>query len=245
MTKVLITAPLRQEVKIFKEFQEGLDNLVIPEGVQVDRFFVVNDDKPIIPLIHDAEHIEINTGDRYSKTPTTHIWLTNNLAKMSTLRNATIERALEGSYDYWWSIDTDIVVHPETLQYLLDADKDIVSEIFWTQVKPSGGWWVNAWMFDQCDFDGHLKQWATPGLYQVGMTGACTLVKRKVLEAGVNYSPIPNIRKVLYGEDRWFCIRAACHNFELWLDTHCPAEHLYREEEYRKWMRKKKNGNSR
>ena len=34
----------------------------------------------------------------------------------------------------------------------------------------------------------------------MGMTGACTLVKRKVFEAGVDYTPIPNIRKALRGE---------------------------------------------
>ena len=242
--KVLITAPLRQEKKIFVEFQESLDRLRVPDGVEVDRFFVVNDDPGIIPEIHGADYIEMNTRDRYRKNEQTHIWTADNLNKMPQLRNATIQRALDGGYDYWWSVDTDLVLHPDTLAYLLEADKDIVSEIFWTKTS-GGGWWVNAWMYDQCDFDGQLKAWATPGLYQVGMTGACTLVKRKVLEAGVNYSAIPNIRKVLFGEDRWFCIRAACHGFELWVDTHCPAEHLYRNSEYIKYMRSKKHGNDR
>ena len=41
--KVLIAAPLRQEVKIFREYQAGLDRLIVPEGVTVDRYFVVND----------------------------------------------------------------------------------------------------------------------------------------------------------------------------------------------------------
>ena len=45
--KVLITAPLRQDKKIFIEFQEGLDRLNIPKNVEVDRFFVVNDDPDI------------------------------------------------------------------------------------------------------------------------------------------------------------------------------------------------------
>ena len=71
------------------------------------------------------------------------------------------------------------------------------------------------------------------------MTGACTLVKRKVLEAGVNYSHIPNIRDALFGEDRHFCVRAAVHGFELWVDTHVPATHLYTETEYQKYMNTK------
>ena len=43
MKRVLIAAPLRQKVEIFREYQKGLDNLIIPDGVSVDRFFVVND----------------------------------------------------------------------------------------------------------------------------------------------------------------------------------------------------------
>ena len=74
------------------------------------------------------------------------------------------------------------------------------------------------------------------------MTGAWTLVKRKVLTAGVNYSHIPNIQKALFGEDRHFCVRAAVHGFELWVDTHYPARHLYTEAEYIRYMKDKQNG---
>ena len=67
------------------------------------------------------------------------------------------------------------------------------------------------------------------------MTGALTLVKRGVFEAGVGYAPIPNIRRALVGEDRHFSVRAACAGFRMYLDTHCPATHLYTEEEYQKF----------
>ena len=69
-------------------------------------------------------------------------------------------------------------------------------------------------------------------VFALGMTGACTLVKRKVFEAGVDYTQIPNVRKSLRGEDRHFCVRAACAGFEMWVDTHCPAVHLYTREEF-------------
>lgn len=233
--RVLITAPLKQSRKIFAEYQEGLDRLFIPEGVTVDRFYVVNDCPEIIPDIR-GEYIVVDTGDFYNNNGVGHYWTGDNLTKMHTLRNATIKRALDGGYDYWWSIDTDIVVHPMTLQALLDADKDIVSEIFWTQSE-NGGWWCNAWMHDQSA--GMLPEWHTPGLYRCGMTGALTLAKRRVLEAGVDYTAIPCIRKALWGEDRHFSIRAACLGFEMWVDTHYPANHLYTEAVYRDYMRKK------
>ena len=228
--RVLIAAPLKQEPKIFREYQNALDRLIIPNGVTVDRFFVVNDCDEVIPEIRNAEYIVINTGDRYDKAVNDHIWTSDNLDKMPRLRNACIQRVRYGLYDYLFSIDTDLVLQPETLETLLDADKDIVSEIFWTNG------WCNAWMHDQSA--GMKAEWSTPGLYRVGMTGACTLMKAEVFDAGVDYSPIPNI-KSLWGEDRFFCIRAACHGFEMWVDSHFPAEHLFTEQHYQDFMRRR------
>lgn len=224
---VLITAPLKQARHIFNAYQDALDRLVIPSGVTVDRFYVVNDCNEIVGDILGDYEIA-NTGDLYEKTAGDHIWTHANLTKMHGLRNRTVKRMLEGGYDYWWSIDTDVVVQPETLTALLDADKDIVSEIFWTNG------WCNAWMADQAA--GMPDEWKKPGLYRCGMTGACTLVKRAVFEAGVDYSPIPNIIKALWGEDRHFCVRAACAGFGLWVDTHFPATHLYTEADYQRYM---------
>lgn len=223
--RILIAAPLRQDTDIFLAYQKSLDDLIIPDGVQVDRFFVVNDCPEAVPLIK-GEYRVLNSGDIYTKTENDHIWTPYNLAKMSVLRNACIEKAL--GYDYMFSVDTDLILHPETLKTLIEADKDIVSEIFFTNN------WCNAWMYDQ--YSDIKAEWYKPGLYQVGMTGACTLMKTKVFKAGVNYSSIPNL--TIRGEDRFFCIRAACAGFELWVDTHYPATHLYTRAEFEKWRSK-------
>ena len=237
MKRILITAPLRQEADIYLEYQKGLDALEIPEGYAVSRFFVVNDCPEILPYIQNAETCVMNTGETYEKTVNDHLWTLDLMRKMSELRNRTIEEMLAYGFDYWLSIDTDIVVEPRTLKTLLEADRDIVSEIFWTKA-PNGREWCNAWMADQSA--GMPEEWRTPGLYRCGMTGALTLVKRRVFEAGVDYTPIPNIRTALKGEDRHFCVRAACAGFEMWIDSHCPATHLYTREEYNKYMARRR-----
>ena len=202
----------------------------MPDGVTVDRYFVINDCPEVIPDVRGG-YIVMDTGDVYEKGDNDHIWTSANLDKMPILRNAAIRRTLEGGYDYLFSVDTDLVLHPETLVTLLEADKDIVSEIFYTNG------WCNAWHWDQ--YSAPLDEWRTPGLYPVGMTGALTLIKSGVLSAGVDFTPIPNLRKVLWGEDRWFCIRAACAGFEMWVDTHFPAEHLYSEAAYQAFINTK------
>lgn len=224
MIRVLIAAPLRQDPKIFEEYQKGLDSLIIPDGVSVDRFFVVNDCWEVVPHIRDAEHVEVNHDEILMYRD--HFWTKELVSDMSVYRNMTIRKALEGGYDYLLSVDTDLVLEPHTLEYLLKADKDCVAGLFWTNG------WSNAWLYDQADRNNE-PEWVTPGLYQVGGTGALFLIKRKVLEAGVDYTPIPNLRKAVFGEDRHFCIRAVCNGFEIWIDTHCLPVHLYTERHYR------------
>lgn len=226
MTKVLIAAPLRQDPRIFREYQKGLDSLIIPDGVKADRFFVVNDCPEVIPEIRGADWEEINSDNvtMYQN----HLWTGELVSNMSVYRNRTIRYALEGGYDYLLSVDTDLVLEPHTLQVLMDARKDIVAGLFWTNG------WSNAWMYDQAQ--GYDPEWEKPGLYRIGMSGALILISRKVLEAGVDYTPIPVIRKALFGEDRHFCIRAVCAGFEIWGDSHCLPVHLYKEPDYRNWM---------
>ena len=233
MKRILITAPLRQDTDIFEAYQEGLDRLEVPEGFEVSRFFVVNGCDEVIPHIRDAEWIRADNAEEYKKTHNDHKWYLDNMLKMGELRNLTVKKMLDGGYDYWFSVDTDIVVNPWTLYRLIEADKDIVSEIFWTQ-GPSGSYWCNAWMQDQ--YSAPQEEWKKPGLYRVGFTGALTLVKRKVFEAGVSYAKIPNIHTALRGEDRHFGVRAACAGFEMWVDTHCPANHLYTRQLYEQYM---------
>ena len=87
MIKVLIAAPLRQDPKIFREYQKGLDNLIIPDGVSVDRFFVVNDCPEVIPEIRNADYVELNSKDVTIYHD--HIWTDDLVYRMSYYRNLT------------------------------------------------------------------------------------------------------------------------------------------------------------
>ena len=81
-------------------------------------------------------------------------------------------------------------------------------------------------MYDQAE-ENKRPEWRIPGLYEIGGSGALILISRRVLERGVDYTPIPNLRKAVFGEDRHFCIRAVCNGFSIWLDNHAQPFHLY------------------
>ena len=236
MKRILLCAPLKREVKIFNEYQDALDELIIPDGFTMDRFYVVNDCPEVIPHIRSAAYITHDSSPDEIQ-PKEHFWPGPTVWKMCQMRNMTIQMMLAGGYDYWFSVDTDEILNRHTLEYLLAANKDIVSEILWTD-GPDGPW-CNVWMYDDGDTDKRWDTWLKPGLYQVGGTGGLILAKRRVFEAGVGYAPIPNIRKALRGEDRFFCVRAACHGFDIWTDTHVPAIHLFGEKEYKAYLKMK------
>lgn len=167
--------------------------------------------------------------------------------RVAKFKDWLISLARSEGYDYLFLVDSDLVLHPLTLQQLLHCRKDIIAEIFWTRWTPSQPELPQVWLFDQyglyplqrgkklppalverltSDFLALLRE---RGTYRVGGLGACTLISRHALQAGVSFSEIPNLS--FWGEDRHFCVRAAALGLELYVDTHLPAYHIYRDED--------------
>ena len=193
--RILLGSPARQDTRIFEQYIKSLDRLELP--CKVDRLFILNDAENLKPYLKPNEYIEYNTGDHYEKTEITHRWSKANLDKMPTMRNMLIEKTLSGCYDYLFMVDTDLILHPHTLTALLEAEKDIIAEAFWTKTHPSTNdprVQVSCWDYgqDMC-FEHSKETWQEPGIYRVGGTGACILIHRSVFESGVDYSPIYNL----------------------------------------------------
>jgi len=233
--KILIAAPIRQNEEIFREYLKSLDNLEKP--CQIDRFFYLHNSPELAKHLKPDEYLLATSQDEYQTDETTHHWKDANLRIVTYFKNELLKRTLEGEYDYFLLVDSDLILHPKTLVSLLEADKKIVAEVFWTKWQPGGEPSPNAWDFDQAtSYAGSYERWKQPGVHRVGGTGACILIHRSVIEAGVNYNPLYNLS--LWGEDRGFCIRSVAHGYNIWLDTHYPAIHLYRESELNKYVEK-------
>jgi len=179
-----------------------------------------------------------------------------------------LEIARQNNYDYMFFVDSDLILNPNTLSKLIESRKDIIAEIFWTSWKPGESERPNAWDQDANTFKLEVNEpelykelmslsaeeqikyakklkyeiWKKPGVYKVGMTGACILLSRNVLNCPhINYNRVRNVS--FCGEDRHFCIRAMSHDFEIWMDTHYPAIHLYRASELEKFKKLHKTFN--
>ncbi len=232
--KVLIGGPVRQDPDIFEEYLKSLRQLELPEGCTTEFYFIFND-CDLSHLLEPGEGYElVNTGDEYRCSEKSHHWSGENLSKMPQLRNRMLEKAAAEGFDAYFLVDSDLILFPHTLKLLLEQDKDLVSALFWTEAEPdSKRFWANAWEYDQCETRRETQwKWVLHrGCYPCGGTGACFLIRRSVWEAGVNYDPLHNLR-CLWGEDRWFCIRAVAHGFSIWTDSRCPPLHLYRRSIY-------------
>lgn len=252
--RVLVGSPVYQKPEILDAFLKSLKNLS-KDTISIDYMFVDdNVDENSTGLLAQFEREESNViivqgkeHGAYLCNDESHQWDDILIIEVANYKNSIIDYTIENNYDYLFFVDSDLVLHPNLIEHLKTANKDIISEIFWSQWHNDRPLEPNVWLFDEYDLvpkrlgeklsekemeirqTKFLNQLRIPGLYEVGGLGACTLISRAALVAGVNFKPIKNL--TIHGEDRFFCIRAAVLGIDLFVDTHYPAYHIYREQD--------------
>lgn len=250
--RILVCSPVRKGPEVVREFLWGLKNLRA-WNCRIDFHFIDDNFNPEsssllkrfsrpgsrVFLEPAEDRICVHEVEEFS-----HIWTLETVNRVVRFKNHQIRFALKHGYDYVLFVDADVIVHPDTLFWLLSARKDIISEVYWTKWSPEVNYMPQVWMYDNYSYCRSnakdpketlkrtidvLEQLRRPGVYSVGGLGALTLISRRVLKAGVDFSGLYNISWP--GEDRHFCIKAVAAGFKLYADTHAPAFHIYREED--------------
>lgn len=250
--KVLIGSPIHQKPSILNEFLLSLSRLNKTDLEITFLFIDDNNNKESSKLLEEFSGKENNVviyksdkQESYICDNVTHRWKESLIWKVAEFKNIIIKICLENNFDYLYLIDSDIILHPNTLEHLISTNKDIISEIFWTKWKPNMPELPQVWLSDQYGLyikdrseeisaneilirqQNFINQLRKPGIYEVGGLGACTLISREALKKGVNFEEIKNLS--FWGEDRHFCVRASALGLNLYVDTHYPAYHLYRD----------------
>jgi hypothetical protein len=249
--RVLLGSPVRQKAEILSNFLLSIKELSL-STIDVDFYFIddnIEEESSQLLVSFATENpntliTKVEDDRPYICNESTHIWEEELIWKVAEFKNSIINKAREDDYDYLFLVDSDLVLHSQTLEHLISLKKDVVSEIFWTRWQPDFPELPQVWVSDQYNLFNCLRgenltesqvlqrvlqfmnQLKVPGVYQVGGLGACTLISKRAIQAGVNFKEIYNIS--FMGEDRHFCIRAAALGFELFVDTHYPAFHIYR-----------------
>ncbi|KPU43425.1 hypothetical protein OXPF_28660 [Oxobacter pfennigii] len=250
-TRVLIASPICQDPIILKEYLLSMLNI---DTSDLETEFLFIDDntmqisKELLKKFKAdrcvTDIIDAENRQEYIRTDMTHKWNNVLIEKVAHYRNIILSAAREKNYDFLFMVDSDLLLHPDTLKHLISLNKDIISEIFWTKWAPGGMEYPQVWLYDHNTLheiergkflseseiksrtNKFMNKLKIPGVYKVGGLGACTLISQKVLRSTISYDNLPNIS--FQGEDRHFCIRAAALGFELYVDTHYPAYHIYR-----------------
>lgn len=254
--RVLITSPVRRKPAILRAFLRGLWE-VDYSGMDADFCFVDDNDDPDAQAMLRSWHPPVGQYDvvvpqgvseqAYDSANDFHRWGPELCLRVAAWRNYLAQRAMDGGYDAMLMVDSDLILHPQTLAAMAGAERHIVYEVFWTRFYPDQHWHVpNVWLWGECgqyrvspteekldatQIKQRTREWfrdlRKPGLYPVGGGGACTWISRDALLAGVDWRPVTNTG--WWGEDRWFQTRAAVLGFEQWAQTSHPPIHLYRE----------------
>lgn len=166
-------------------------------------------------------------------------------------RNYLVEMAIRLDVDYLFFVDDDGVLPPDTLEKLLEDDKDIVGAPVMTRNAKDDGKHALC-VFEKYDFyigDGKninkyrsIKSFdQTKHLFSVdAIGGACFLIKRGALQALYakhNGRPFEFIHEVYetkehgvtvrnISEDMCFSERAKQEGYEIWVDTRIRPIHL-------------------
>ena len=193
--------------------------------------------------------VEAPVGD-YGDTPTTRAWSTASFGRMADLKNRLIQQALDTKVDYLFLVDADVLCDPYTLQALLDADSGVVSGVYWTnwqravpgttsaafqhagpQVWLRHPYFLDDERYTEAEF---REQLVKRQRLRVRGLGACTLIRRDALEAGLNFSRVDALPPgpMSEGEDRHFCARATRSHIPLVADAWPDIAHAYHPGEY-------------
>ncbi|WP_312649917.1 glycosyltransferase family 2 protein [Aminipila sp.] len=252
--KVLVGSPVYQKPEILEAFLKSLKTLN-RDTVSIDYMFVDDNidesSKQLLASFKREEStvtiVEGKGNGAYLCNDETHHWDDSLMLKVANYKNFIIDYAISNNYDYLFFVDSDLILHPNLIEHLKTANKDIISEIFWSKWHNDRPFEPNVWLFDEYDLvpkrlgetlseeemnrrqTKFLNQLKIPGIYEVGGLGACTLISRVALLEGVNFKPIKNL--TIHGEDRFFCIRAAVIGIDIFVDTCYPAYHIYREQD--------------
>lgn len=234
--KILFSCPIRETEEIFNLYLDALSKLNIPSNCTMDIYFILHNSdnlKEICEKRGISYQCYYSTND-YLKNDDTHNWSKQSVNDIILIKNSIAKFAIENSYDYVFMVDSDIMLNCDTLTNLYDAQKDIIANIFWSDWHNTGQYLPNCWYWDSYYMtEDALKQWKDEkGIFNVGMTGACILIKTDVYKKCL-YDRIYNIS--FDGEDRFFCIRAACEGYQIFIDTRNPVTHLYRQSEVEKY----------
>ncbi len=226
---VTIGCPVRDREWILPAYLESLKKLDYPSD-KISFIFILNDSKDFsksILMDFKKENekyynkIDIYTENKNAiKDKRVQATRRKIFKSLAELRNSLLEKI---ETDYFFSIDCDILVFPDTLKLLISNQKDIVAAVISNDsIQNPNAVYPNIRTNLLVEKEGrmvHYYNYPLESLFQVDCTGAIYLMTKEVCQK-VRYDYDDD------GEDIPFCINAKKEGFEIWADSRIHANHI-------------------
>ena len=142
-------------------------------------------------------------------------------------RNILRKYALDNGYDYFLSLEQDVIPPKDIIERLLKHDKDIVSGVYFAYQTNNDINLLVPLLWKRVEGD-HIqymlsREVMNPRLIEIGACGlGCVLISKKILEKiEFRYDG-----KDDSFDDMWFCLDSYNAGFRLFADTSIKCKHL-------------------
>lgn len=252
-TVIVVGTSVRKSVDVLRFYLQSLAAQELPPNTSLLPIFVADG------LVPDAETLlrewtaarggEVLRGAPLSAMPDftdvhpdSHQWSGSAMQRVGVAKDHILARARERNADYVWFCDADLICDTTTLASLLALNVSVATAVYWTRWSARGtetrqihaG--PQVWLRHPYELSGagytepeFRERLASRQLTKVAGYGACTLLDRRALGAGVSFAYLSDVptQGLMGGEDRHFCIRAQKLHLEAWADPWPDVFHIY------------------
>ncbi len=142
-------------------------------------------------------------------------------------RNILRDYFLEKDFDYFFSLEQDVIAPKDAVDKLIDNKKDIISGVYYTVYRFKGEPGIRPLLWASVEGNTEAVRFMSteakkPGLYRIKACGlGCLMIARKVLE-DIKFRYVENSGVF---DDIWFCQDADKKRYEIWADTSIQCDH--------------------
>ena len=142
-------------------------------------------------------------------------------------RNILRDYFLEGDFDYFFSLEQDVIAPKDVVDKLISHKKDVITGVYYTLYRFQGQPAVRPLIWASVDGrPDDMRFMSTeakkPGSYKIKACGlGCLMISRRVIEE-VKFRYVENSGIF---DDIWFCKGVSEKGYEIWTDTSIQCDH--------------------
>lgn len=242
--KVLIGCPIYKRSWIFPLWASAIERQSVPLSDIGFVFEASPDDVQTIAFIeHFADahkeipHFEIVIREdipHFEHAPNSRQWTMSKYHNMVNLRNSILEKVREISPDYYFSLDSDIIIkHPSTIELLtshINDGADAVSPLMYMTPFDDKFPSVMSWKEEDPTKAYRKDSYPIGGYFKSDVIMAAKMMSKKTYEL-VDYEFHSQ------GEDLGWCVNAKKQGLNLYSASYIYAPHIMHEEMLQKFLK--------